>query len=128
MGVGGLYSLLKPRQVLSWFRTIFPKPLLWEWEDDIPSSNHGGPPFLTQDHIPRLTAVVYEADIPSLHNSLPLYTYTFTRTSNQILTHKITYSKNKPTNLGFAKFYLNLIIRLILQFPPTHHFLFLSNH
>ena len=42
MGVGGRYSLLKPQWVPAWFGKIFPAPLLWEWEDNIPSSNHSG--------------------------------------------------------------------------------------
>ena len=74
VGVGGRYSLLKPWQVPAQVTMIFPEPLLWEWEDDIPSSNHSGSALLTQDNIPWFTTLVYEDDIPSLHNSLPLST------------------------------------------------------
>ena len=42
VGVGGRCSLLKPWRVPAWFRMICPELPPWEWEDNTPSSNHGG--------------------------------------------------------------------------------------
>ena len=43
VGVGGRASLLKPWRVPTWSGRKFPELPLWEWEDELPSSNHDGP-------------------------------------------------------------------------------------
>ena len=42
MEAGGRVSLLKPWRVHTWFGIQIPELPPWEWEDELPSSNHGG--------------------------------------------------------------------------------------